>query len=102
MDVESVLMMCAVVTSSENGEHQKLKLTTDLGLILAAQGIISTPEPLSVPPDSPMAPSWPNMTTSRCYARRARKELDWKPKFLLEDMFEGEMLDVLSVVRSES
>lgn len=49
-----------------------------------------------------MAPSWPNKTTSRCFANRARKELGWKPKVLLEDVMEAEILDLLSALRFES
>lgn len=55
-----------------------------------------------MPVDSPMAPSWPNKTTSRCFANRARKELGWEPKVLLEDVIEAEILDLLSAVRFES
>lgn len=86
--------------SAENGEHQKLQLCTQLALILHSQGAVSEPTPLSVPTDSPTAPSWANRTTARCFANRARKELDWIPQVRLEDVFEAEFLDILRQVRA--
>jgi hypothetical protein len=84
--------------SIESGEHQKLQLNTELATILSAKKLVSVLEPLSVSADSPLAPSWANKTTSRCFANRARKELGWAPKLLLEDMFEEEILDILTDV----
>ena len=89
------------MSSSECGEHQKLKFSIDLGTILFSRGLVSQPEPLSVPPDSPSAPSWANRTTARCFANRARKELGWAPDVRLEDVFEAEIVDILKTVQSE-
>lgn len=85
--------------SAENGEHQKFKVCTQMASILHAKGAIPEPTPLSVQVDSPNAPSWTNRTTARCSANRAKKELDWRPKTLLEDVFEAEILDILSAVQ---
>ncbi|CAN8099768.1 unnamed protein product [Discula destructiva] len=85
---------------AENGEHQKLEFCTKMASVLHAKGAISEPEPYSVPVDDPNAPSWANRTTARCVANRARKELSWLPKTLLEDVFEAEILDILSAVQS--
>lgn len=87
--------------SAENGEHEKRKLCTQMAAVLHREGVISDATPLSVPADGPMAPSWANKTTSRCLANRARRDLHWRPKVLLEDVFEAEILDVLSAVRFE-
>lgn len=72
-----------------------------MGSVLHAKGVVSDAAPLSVPVDSPMAPSWPNKTTSRCFANRARRDLCWSPKVLLEDVLEAEFLDLLSAIRFE-
>ncbi|KAJ4394525.1 hypothetical protein N0V93_003744 [Gnomoniopsis smithogilvyi] len=85
---------------AENGEHQKLEFCTRMASILHAKGAIPEPAPLSVPGDSPNAPSWANRTTARCSANRSRKEFAWKPKTLLEDVFEAEILDILAAVQS--
>lgn len=90
-----------VSTSAENGEHQKFKFCAQIGSVLHAKGVVADAAPLSVPVDSPMAPSWPNKTTSRCFANRARQELGWRPKVLLEDVLEAEVLDLLSALRFE-
>lgn len=81
---------------AEHGEHEKLDFCTKMAPILHAKGAIEDATPVSVPPDSPQAPSWPNRTTSRCYANRARTELGWEPRIRLEDMFEEEVLDLWS------
>ncbi|KAH8662586.1 hypothetical protein BX600DRAFT_466614 [Xylariales sp. PMI_506] len=86
---------------AESGEHEKRKITTDLGQILYARGLISEPSPLAVAPDSPNAPSWANRTTARCFANRARRDLGWSPRFPLDDMFEAEIDDILSTVKDE-
>lgn len=87
-------------TSAENGEHQKLKFCTQMASILHAKGAVVEPRPFSVPVDSSDAPSWANRTTARCFAHRSREELGWKPKTLLEDVFEAEILDILTAVQS--
>lgn len=69
--------------------------------ILYVKGAVEDATPVSVPADSPDGPSWPNKTTSRCSANRARKELGWEPKVLLEDTFEAEVLDMLSAIQEE-
>lgn len=86
--------------SAENGEHQKLKFCTQMASLLHAKGAVPEATPSSVPVDSPEAPSWANRTTARCCANRSRKELDWKPKTLLEDVFEAEILDILSAMQA--
>lgn len=86
--------------SAENGEHQKLEFCAKMASILHAKGVIPEATPVSVPVDSADAPSWANRTTARCSANRARKELGWEPKTLLEDVFEAEILDILSAVQS--
>lgn len=73
-----------------------------MGSVLHAKGVVSDAAPLSVPIDSPMAPSWANKTTARCFANRARQELGWEPKVLLDDVVEAEILDILSAVRFEA
>lgn len=86
--------------SAENGEHEKLNFCTQLASILHAKGAIPEATPFSVPVDSPNAPSWANRTTARCTANRSRNEFAWKPRTLLEDVFEAEILDILSAVQS--
>ncbi|PSS03634.1 hypothetical protein BD289DRAFT_478465 [Coniella lustricola] len=86
---------------AEHGEHQKLDFCTKMASILHAKGAVEDATPVSVPVSSPQAPSWPNRTTSRCYANRARAELGWKPRMLLENMFEGEVLDIWTALKDE-
>ncbi|RDW75529.1 hypothetical protein BP6252_06671 [Coleophoma cylindrospora] len=86
---------------AESGEHQKLKLSIELGTILHEKGLVLDPQPLAVPADDSRAPSWANRTTARCLANRARQQLGWTPMLLLEDVFETEISDILSTVRCE-
>ncbi|RDW85346.1 hypothetical protein BP5796_03671 [Coleophoma crateriformis] len=86
---------------AESGEHQKLKLSIELGTILYEKGLVLDSQPLAVPADDSRAPSWANRTTARCLANRARHQLGWTPKLLLEDMFKAEISDILSTVRCE-
>lgn len=72
-----------------------------MALILHARGLISEATPHSVPVDSPEAPNWANRTTARCFANRAKRDLGWTPATLLEDVFEAEILDIVSAVQPE-
>lgn len=94
------MSLLTLPNSAENGEHEKLKFCTQMASILHAKGAIPDATPLSVPVDSPNAPSWANRTTARCTANRSRKELAWNPRTRLEDVFEAEILDILSAVQS--
>lgn len=94
------MSLLTLSTSAENGEHEKLKFCTHMASILHAKGAIPEALPLSVPVDSPNAPSWANRTTARCTANRSKEEFGWKPKTKLEDVFEAEILDILSTVQS--
>lgn len=89
------------IISAENGEHQKLRFSTQMALILHAHGLISEPTPYSVPIDNPEAPNWANRTTARCFARRARQDFGWAPTTLLENVFEAEILDIVSAIQPE-
>lgn len=72
-----------------------------MALVLHAKDLIPDAAPHSVPVDSPEAPNWANRTTARCFANRAKRDLEWTPVTLLEDVFEVEILDIVSAVQPE-
>lgn len=90
-------------------EHTFGDLAAAVGAVLHRNGLISSPEPVSVPvpepkpgqhgmspEDYPDIPLWPNRTNTRCRARRGPQELGWTAKTPFDRM--GMEKDVSNVV----